>query len=115
MSTIEIFVIILGLYCGYWIISKLISPKLEAQKQTSSAEPANEGCNLAPWYITLNVPSDAGVEEIRCSYKILMSQYHPDKVASLGEELKVLAERKSKEIVTAYRYAMKLHGASKDT
>lgn len=35
-----------------------------------------------------------------------MSQYHPDKVASLGPELRDLCERKTKEINTAYDQAM---------
>lgn len=35
-----------------------------------------------------------------------MSQYHPDKVASLGPELRDLCERKTKEINTAYDQAI---------
>ena len=41
-----------------------------------------------------------------------MGQYHPDKVAGLGVELRALAERKSKEISGAYRQAMREHGVS---
>jgi DnaJ like chaperone protein len=62
------------------------------------------------WYETLNVPPHATVEDIRQAYKVLMHQYHPDKVASLGDELKALAERKSKEITNAYRQALQLRG-----
>ena len=40
----------------------------------------------------------------------LASQYHPDKVASLGPELRELAERKSREITQAYREVMRAHG-----
>jgi DnaJ-domain-containing protein 1 len=40
-----------------------------------------------------------------------MSQYHPDKVASLGRELRELAESKSKEISVAYQEALVARGA----
>jgi len=52
-------------------------------------------------------------EEIRRAYRVLMSQYHPDKVAALGDELKEVAERKSKEITLAYREAMQARGAKR--
>ncbi|MDO8684508.1 MAG: DnaJ domain-containing protein, partial [Armatimonadota bacterium] len=54
----------------------------------------------------------ATAEEIKRSYKTLMSQYHPDKVATLGEEIRAVAERKSKDITRAYRYVMKSYGES---
>ncbi|HEX2865577.1 MAG TPA: DnaJ domain-containing protein [Ignavibacteriales bacterium] len=42
--------------------------------------------------------------EIRKKYIDEMAKYHPDKVASLGEELIDLAERKTKEINMAYEW-----------
>ena len=36
-----------------------------------------------------------------------MSEYHPDKVAHLGEELQELAHRKALEIQEAYRQLAK--------
>jgi DnaJ like chaperone protein len=56
------------------------------------------------------VAATATPEEIRAAYRSLFSQYHPDKVASLGIELRVLAESKSKEIGAAYREGMRLRG-----
>ncbi len=41
---------------------------------------------------------------IRKKYIELISKYHPDKVADLGDELKVLAEKKTKEINAAYQW-----------
>ena len=64
-----------------------------------------------PWYRTLEVAPAAGAEDIQRAYRRLISQYHPDKVATLGDELKAVAERKSKEITLAYREAMRLRGA----
>jgi DnaJ like chaperone protein len=37
-----------------------------------------------------------------------MAEYHPDKVAQLGEELRILAEAKSKEINAAYSEALRV-------
>jgi len=119
MSGIEITVVLFGLFLGYWLVSKFITdrpknspssePKQPAQETEKKTSTQNEPSPEA-WHKTLNVSQQATVEEIRRAYKVLMSQYHPDKVASLGDELKALAERKSKEITSAYRNAMQLRG-----
>lgn len=44
---------------------------------------------------------------IRKKYLELISLYHPDKVSELGEELKTLAESKTKEINIAYEWMKK--------
>jgi hypothetical protein len=44
---------------------------------------------------------------IRKKYLELMGQYHPDKVFDLGEDLKVLAEIKTKQINAAYEWMKK--------
>ena len=62
------------------------------------------------WFEILNIGADATAAEIKYSYRTLMSQYHPDKVATLGDELKTVAERKSKEINAAYEQGMRLRG-----
>ena len=41
------------------------------------------------------------------AYKRRISEYHPDKVAQMGEEIRALAERRSKEINAAYDEAMR--------
>jgi DnaJ like chaperone protein len=38
-----------------------------------------------------------------------MSEYHPDKVAHLGDEIREIAARKSKEINAAYEEAIRQH------
>ena len=62
------------------------------------------------WTRVLELPADASVEEIRDAYRRLISQYHPDKVASLGRELQELAEAKSKDIALAYQAALMERG-----
>ncbi|MBI5882776.1 MAG: DUF1232 domain-containing protein [Elusimicrobia bacterium] len=50
----------------------------------------------------LGVRPGARPEEIRKAYREMMAQYHPDKVAHLGPELKETALRKTLEIQAAY-------------
>ena len=50
----------------------------------------------------LGVPRDASQEQIRSAYRTLIKKYHPDRVANLGEEFRVLAEERSKAINEAY-------------
>lgn len=47
---------------------------------------------------------------IRKKYIELISKYHPDKVAELGQELIELAEKKTKEINAAYEWFKQKHG-----
>jgi hypothetical protein len=62
------------------------------------------------WTSVLELPPDAGVDDIRDAYRRLISQYHPDKVASLGRDLQELAEAKSKDIQLAYQAALMERG-----
>lgn len=45
----------------------------------------------------------ASFEEARCAYREHIKQYHPDKVAHLGQELRKVAESKTKEINAAFQ------------
>jgi DnaJ-domain-containing protein 1 len=54
----------------------------------------------------LSISPDATIDEIKSAYKKLMMEYHPDKVAGLGAEIKEVAERKTKEINAAYSFLM---------
>lgn len=105
MSASEIVIAVLGLIVGYWVMSKFIKPA-----STPTVTPADPLLGVAAWNEVLGVAANATPDQIKDAYRTLMSQYHPDKVASLGEELQVLAERKSKEISAAYREGMQVHG-----
>jgi len=54
-------------------------------------------------YEVLGIKQTASLEEIKSAYRRLANQYHPDKVTHLGDEFKLLAEVKFKEIQDAYQ------------
>jgi DnaJ like chaperone protein len=117
MNVIDVVIILACLFVGYWVVSRLFSGKMSPSRaaQTNSQNHASDenSDNLAQtWHKILEVPCIATPAEIKQSYKALMSQYHPDKVAALGDEIRAVAERKSKELTRAYRYAMKQFGES---
>ncbi len=62
---------------------------------------ASAGRAASP-YETLGVDPSATQEEIRAAYRARMHEYHPDKVAHLGEDLQALAHRKATEIQRAF-------------
>ena len=53
-------------------------------------------------YQILGVERDASQEKIKQAFRQLAGKYHPDKVEYLGDEFKMLAEKRFKEIQKAY-------------
>lgn len=53
-------------------------------------------------YSILGLSGGASQEDIRAAYRQLAAQYHPDKLAHLGEEFQRLAEQKFRAIQSAY-------------
>jgi DnaJ like chaperone protein len=107
MKLTEILVIIVGLVVGYLAVSKLFfqPPKVDAL-----APPSPPPNTRAAWYDILQISANADAADIRDAYKHLISKYHPDKVESLGQELRDLAAQKSQEITAAYREGMNARG-----
>ena len=58
-------------------------------------------------YQILGIDASASGEEIQAAYRARMQEYHPDKVAHLGEELQKVAHRKAVEIQQAYEQLRK--------
>ena len=75
--------------------------KSRAEEQPRQPEPQRTE-SLDP-HAVLGVSPGASQEEVKTAYRLRMQEYHPDKVAHLGPELRILAERKAKEINEAYR------------
>ena len=122
MSGHEIVVVIIGLFAGYWVVSffgggargrtrSAESSSTHSEARESGADDGHEQPKKS-WPQILELPAEAGVEEIRSAYRRLVSLYHPDKVASLGPELQALANLKSQQIIDAYRDALRERGAA---
>jgi DnaJ like chaperone protein len=114
MSSSDILMIVGCLVIGYGLVSMLLrkpGPPPTARRPPASAVDDATPLPLqqrAPphWSSVLEIPRDATVDQIRDAYRRLISQYHPDKVAALGRELRELAEAKSKDIGIAYQEAL---------
>lgn len=65
-------------------------------------EPEAAATNTDP-YAVLGITSGAAQDEIQSAYRARMREYHPDKVAHLGEDLQKLAHDRSLEIQWAYQ------------
>ena len=66
--------------------------------------------NLVSALNVLGLNDNAGIDEIKSVYKTKLKEYHPDKVASLGIEIRDLAAKKTLEINEAYNYIKKIKG-----
>ncbi|WP_163787348.1 FHA domain-containing protein [Myxococcus vastator] len=71
----------------------------ESARPTQTGNPVNQGC----WAV-LDLQVGAPFGEARAAYHQMIAQYHPDKVAHLGHELRALAERKCREINSAWEF-----------
>jgi len=117
MNNTDILLIIGCVVIGYALVSMLLSkpprPPAAPASRTDAAGGSAPASPVAPprtgpphWTTVLELPFDASAEDVRAAYRRLIGQYHPDKVAALGQELRDLAERKSAEITVAYQDAL---------
>jgi DnaJ-domain-containing protein 1 len=72
------------------------------ESQENSANFNNKVMTPEMAFKVLGIKDGVSIEEIKSAYKQRLMEYHPDRVANLGDELKILAERKTKEINFAY-------------
>jgi DnaJ like chaperone protein len=83
------------------------SAQAESSNEEQNGTVANESPNN-PFHI-LEISKDASIEEIRSAYRERMKEYHPDKVAGLGKDIRELAENKAKAINAAYEELVERH------
>lgn len=70
-----------------------------ARESAASGAPAGDALDA---YDILEVTRSASPEAIKTAYRARMREYHPDKVAHLGDELQKLAHEKAQQIQRAY-------------
>ncbi len=68
------------------------------------------GESLADAYAVLEITPDASDAEVRSAYRRLALKHHPDKVATLGEDIRRAAEQKFQEINAAKERIYKARG-----
>jgi hypothetical protein len=114
VTAVEVFVIVFGLYLGYWIVAKLIGgngkPTSKNDARVEDDRSAASSVADLPWHDVLEVSRNVSVDELRAAYQAQISRYHPDKVATMGQEIREVAERRSKAINAAYRQALRERG-----
>jgi hypothetical protein len=107
-------VIALCAVAGYVVVAAVLSKRDVSRKQSEDAREAKgSGRGETPpeqWYEILDVSPSASAEEIQAAFRTEISKYHPDRVASLGFELRVLAESRSKKINNAYTEGLRMRG-----
>ena len=78
------------------------SGQASGHEQAPGPEPDSFQAGSDP-YAVLGISRTAGPKEIQTAYRERMREYHPDKVAHLGEDLQKLAHQRSLEIQQAYQ------------
>lgn len=65
---------------------------------------------LADAYAVLEISETATDDEVRAAYKRMVVKHHPDRVASLGEDIRAAAEKKMRQINEAKELIFKARG-----
>lgn len=96
--------------CGLGLSEEDVA-QLEALLRTGTPGPSPRH-KLADAYTALGLTSSATDAEVKQAYRRLMSQNHPDKLASKGlpESMREIAEERSREISTAYALIKEARG-----
>jgi len=71
----------------------------------SEEEPSPETDEVSDWHLVLNVAASSSPDEIKSAYRNAVKNYHPDRVAGLGEKLREVAESETRRLNAAYQAA----------
>lgn len=101
MTITEVVVAAGCLVLGYWLVAVFLP------HSTTGQDDAEPGDAPRQWWEVLGVAPSASRENIIAAYKSCIAKYHPDKVATMGPEIREVAQRRSAEINAAYDEAMR--------
>lgn len=112
MSPTEGIVIASGLAVGYWFVSVFLTnarrdgagPPVNGPSAgvRDEAVQAQSAASDPTWNSVLGVSPDADRSRITAAYRALVTQYHPDRVATMGPEIRATAEEMTARINRAY-------------
>ncbi len=89
--------IVVGLVLGHLYDTGMFSGQRGPARPPSPPAPAGPDP-----YATLGVSPSATDDAVEAAYRRLMSEFHPDRVASAGAEIRELAEHRSREANAAW-------------
>lgn len=99
---------------------KVCEKEIEALKEVAQAMQLSEkevesmlnlgGDSLADAYKVLEIDPSATDDEVRTAYRRLALKHHPDRVATLGEDIRKAAEEKFQNINNAKERIYKARG-----
>lgn len=95
---------LLVLVVAVWWVREQLRRATQARQQRPTGRPAPPAPDQKPPdpYAVLGVPRDASPADITHAYRERIKEYHPDRVADLGEDLRRLAHDRTIEIQRAY-------------
>ncbi len=99
MGLFRLLLVGLLVYLGFRIY-RLLRARPEARRPADRTAPPESDARSP--HEVLGVSTDATPEQIRAAYQKQIRQYHPDRVADMGPELRDLAEQHTKELNAAY-------------
>ncbi len=96
---LRILLIIALVYLGVRALRALAA--VRPREEPYSRKRAPKVSSRSP-YEVLGVSSSASAEEIRAAYQMKMRENHPDRVVGMSQEIRDIAEQRTKEINGAY-------------
>lgn len=114
-TIVVVLIVIAAFFAGYFIVSKVYEyfRKRPINNFAEDRHHNQDHGNFSPFEKEKHYAEILGLRgnitknEIRKSYNNLVMKYHPDRVQHLGEEFKVMSEKKFKEINEAYLFFKK--------